>query len=453
MSIENRTVVIILIILGILIALPFIAGFIIFSSYQSKANDEMGLFLAEGGSLRLSGLAPKPIPEGQPNAALLVIKAAGLSKNDERFKEGSKLPPFSFEDEESDEQTKTARAVFECSKWRGTDITGEGDGRLERFDWNDKWLPYLEKHLGEDDNRMALELTKEAAELGRASFEVDWDMGLDADLRHLGNVRALARLLSLEACVLSKTKKVEPAMENVRLIFRLRSLVDEEPCLISKLVCIATDAIACDTLKGILLDNSPGRRDVERIMKELDGREDLNRLTHVLLGETIANLKVIEKFGNNPIDRYYYLKTMRSLRDISRDKVPDALNAPLLSRLDEKPKGISIYFTIGTRIVTPGYSGAFGAEARGDAVIRMARTALALSLYRAENGSYPDYLDVLVPEYLPEIQIDPFDGKPLRYRLEGNGYILYSVDQNRIDDGGVWAKDGKTGDWPWVMEK
>ena len=85
----------------------------------------------------------------------------------------------------------------------------------------------------------------------------------------------------------------------------------------------------------------------------------------------------------------------------------------------------------------------------------MARTVLALSLYRSEAGSYPDSLEALVPKYLPALQIDPFDGKPIRYRRQGEGYVLYSVLENKTDDGGVFRKEGVRGelDWPWVMER
>ena len=40
------------------------------------------------------------------------------------------------------------------------------------------------------------------------------------------------------------------------------------------------------------------------------------------------------------------------------------------------------------------------------------------------------------PQYLPDVPEDPFSGRPLVYRTETTGYVLYSVGQNGIDDGG-----------------
>ena len=65
------------------------------------------------------------------------------------------------------------------------------------------------------------------------------------------------------------------------------------------------------------------------------------------------------------------------------------------------------------------------------------RAGLALAAFRTGRGAYPDRLEQLVPEFLPELPKDLFDGQPLRYRRDGAGYRLYSLCQNRRDDGGI----------------
>jgi hypothetical protein len=63
--------------------------------------------------------------------------------------------------------------------------------------------------------------------------------------------------------------------------------------------------------------------------------------------------------------------------------------------------------------------------------------AIALERYRLQHGHYPPALAQLVPAYLPQIPLDPMDGRPLRYRLKpDNDYTLYSVGQNGRDDRG-----------------
>ncbi len=76
---------------------------------------------------------------------------------------------------------------------------------------------------------------------------------------------------------------------------------------------------------------------------------------------------------------------------------------------------------------------------------QIATTAIALKRYQLKNGNYPLNLDALVPEFLPVVPLDPVDGKPLRYRSDGNAdgtYLLYSVGLNLRDDGGNPALEG-----------
>lgn len=73
---------------------------------------------------------------------------------------------------------------------------------------------------------------------------------------------------------------------------------------------------------------------------------------------------------------------------------------------------------------------------RGIAYRDATRVALAIERYRLRHRELPKSLDDLVPEFLPEVPLDPFDGKPLRYRLEANEYKVYSIGTDGIDQGG-----------------
>lgn len=70
------------------------------------------------------------------------------------------------------------------------------------------------------------------------------------------------------------------------------------------------------------------------------------------------------------------------------------------------------------------------------AQIRLLVCHLAIGLYQAERGCPPGKLENLVPGYLHRVPEDPFSGKPLVYKVVSPDYLLYSVNQNRHDDGG-----------------
>jgi hypothetical protein len=86
------------------------------------------------------------------------------------------------------------------------------------------------------------------------------------------------------------------------------------------------------------------------------------------------------------------------------------------------------------------------ATTRCRAVTTLTRTAAALAAWRADQPAglpaYPERLDELVPRYLPAVPIDPFADTPLIYERRGDGYLLASVGQNGVYDGG----DDMTGD-------
>ncbi len=94
--------------------------------------------------------------------------------------------------------------------------------------------------------------------------------------------------------------------------------------------------------------------------------------------------------------------------------------------------------------------------ARTQAAVDMARIACALERYRRAQGSYPEQLDVLAPQFITKIPHDIINSQPLHYHRTENGkFLLYSVGWNSKDDGGV-PDDGRQfypsksqGDWTW----
>ncbi len=72
---------------------------------------------------------------------------------------------------------------------------------------------------------------------------------------------------------------------------------------------------------------------------------------------------------------------------------------------------------------------------------RMAATALAIRLYELDHGRRPELLGALVPDYLSEIPLDPFDshGVEIRYLPDANPPLLYSVSADGVDSGGAFT--------------
>ena len=80
-------------------------------------------------------------------------------------------------------------------------------------------------------------------------------------------------------------------------------------------------------------------------------------------------------------------------------------------------------------------------EAESFAFTRLASSAIAVERFRLANGQLPESLKALTPRFLSTVPIDPFDGANLRYRRLPAGYLIYSVDRDRHDDGGQERPD------------
>ena len=122
--------------------------------------------------------------------------------------------------------------------------------------------------------------------------------------------------------------------------------------------------------------------------------------------------------------------------DRGRSAVIDTEPTPSAPEHITDPVGRMYFFLF--RISAPGF-GLFGGSYASTAVrIDQARLACALERHRLLHGAFPETLDALMPHFLPSLPPDPWSGAPYHYRrTEAGSFLLYSVGENRVDDGGV----------------
>ncbi len=78
------------------------------------------------------------------------------------------------------------------------------------------------------------------------------------------------------------------------------------------------------------------------------------------------------------------------------------------------------------------------ARNRREAATRLLIVETALRAHQLERGAPPERLEQLIPEFLSELPVDPFDvgGRPFRYRRSDDRYVLYSVGTDGKDNRG-----------------
>jgi hypothetical protein len=75
-------------------------------------------------------------------------------------------------------------------------------------------------------------------------------------------------------------------------------------------------------------------------------------------------------------------------------------------------------------------------EERTNTSLQLMRVAAALAVFRAEHHAYPAKLSDLVPALLEKPPVDVYNARPFPYQRIGAGYLLYSVGENGVDNGG-----------------
>lgn len=76
------------------------------------------------------------------------------------------------------------------------------------------------------------------------------------------------------------------------------------------------------------------------------------------------------------------------------------------------------------------------AEIRGRMREDQLQIGFALAAYYADHHEFPESLGTLVPKYLSSIPLDRYNDQEQRFVKQKNGYVLYSVGANGIDDQG-----------------
>ena len=188
-------------------------------------------------------------------------------------------------------------------------------------------------------------------------------------------------------------------------------------------------------------------------------------------GRALVDWNVALRMGNSLYDRL--AEAMRkptraqrrnALADIDRDIAE-------MSKKAHDPSALAWSFLAGPRraasqfagqllvsLLLPAVSSASEAEDRWTMQWQVHELAFALAAYHADHGAYPAKLADLKPKYVPKIPTDMFNhDADLHYTRKGDGYRLYSVGPNGIDNGGRGyadrekSNDPSASDWDDIV--
>ncbi|MEW6305083.1 MAG: hypothetical protein AB1705_16530 [Verrucomicrobiota bacterium] len=311
-------------------------------------------------------------------------------------------------------------------------------------------------------NQAALAAFRRAAEMTDSRYPIDLSQATLTLLPHLTRVKQVANLLRMESAIQAHDGN---SRESVRAILNMLAAgqsLENEPVLISQLVRYAVDSMAFQCAEFLLNRAHPNDQELLTLTKAFEAVDDPRSLSLALIGERAFFVSVLdnprllaltsangatptpsENFTASAVsftgfyqrERGFYLPEMAT--NIALARLPDPQRFLSHTNWDagEARAKAGFYFLSGLTLSSVGRSVHRDAEHRAQA--RVALAAFSVERYRLKHNDYPKDLASLVPEFLPAVPIDPFDGKPLRFQLRAHGYIVYSIGTDAKDDGGA----------------
>ena len=332
----------------------------------------------------------------------------------------------------------------------------------------------LEVEAALQANSEALRLVHSALSLTNSRYPIDLRDGFDTLLPHLAKVKEGAVLLTSEALVHITHHRNAEAVESFRAAGHLADSLSEEPILISQLVRFAAWTITCARLEIALNETTFSDEQLRTLQTMLATAEKPRSFTRCMLAEQATGYAVFtERKGQGFLfggartsgwqsigprlyigflrtigifskDKKFFLDAMATNVAISEMQFPDQFR---VSQSNSTPVPPSRLYLV-SRILLSATTVPRSTTKHGDHVawVRIARTALALERYRlAHTNSVPANLAQLVPDFLPAVPADPYDGKPLRFKKLDVGFSIYSIGSDCRDDGGAPYRTKKSG--------
>jgi len=302
-----------------------------------------------------------------------------------------------------------------------------------------------------------------------------------ANYEFLADLKKISNLMVERHLYLSHTGQTERLCESIQTHLRLWKSLTAHPTLTEHLVMDAIKIIAAASLENILHLIQFTDEQLAELQRQLRLMGSSSTFAECIINERAGSLEMYSAPASEFIgrsvprsleDAYLVLYWVSGLKD--RDavllldgseqyiKIFDKPVQERYSEIDKLIAGFESYSRLHWLLFTmSSYIRVGNVNMRVSGQLLCIDTMLAVERYRLQHGELPGSLSELVPEFLEEVYLDPFDGKPLRYvlRPEG-GYMIYCIGEDGVDNGGVDMSHKVTGaggkpeyDWPFTVRR
>ena len=311
-----------------------------------------------------------------------------------------------------------------------------------------------------EDNEDAITLLRQGAALERSRYPVDFTQGHATLLPHLSDLRSAVQLLCLKAILHGEQGQPESATDALICAFGVAKSQAAEPLLISQMVRQGCQATTVSTLERIVSQTSLEQEHLARLRETLALAYDPNAMARAFAGERCmvilmlrdprsTGLSLAPFFGPDgpglvPIyaaqalgvtDRCLIRYIDLTDRCIAALQLPPEERPQAHGDLERQDQELRKAHAMLSYFIPPMHRVILNDLAHLTR-LRVAAVAMTVEQYRLANGNLPEQLADLAPTFLSEVPLDPYDGRPLRYRKREKGYVVYSIGKDLTDDDG-----------------
>jgi hypothetical protein len=309
---------------------------------------------------------------------------------------------------------------------------------------------------------------RKLADRPRGRLNIEWSANPPFSVGSFYNASATVHLLNYDAQLRAEDGDVEGAMVSARAALHVSGYLsaatesgyfEKQGCYYLALECIehnlAQGQAGESTLKGLqeILEADDQRSELLPFWRH--DRANYERWL-ALFGEGKTPLSQLPKVSDSPKLSFFpqwlqdFKDRFSAARRLARLPAERAARLRYVTRLveiaklpveDQWPAILEHDATLKdqpwlTRTLAPHGPRVYMVYCRYLAGVRTAMTALAAERFRLRHGRWPKALEELTPDFLARVPRDPFANAPLRLIALDDGIIIYSVGDDRHDDGG-----------------
>ncbi len=311
-----------------------------------------------------------------------------------------------------------------------------------------------------ETNRTTIGLLEDAAKLKSCRYPIDLTLGPSTLVPNLSELRQMTFLLCLKAMMEAEQEQSDEAIDSLTCAMSLANSLKDEPLFISQLVRIGQHGVVLSATERIANRVQLKEPQLARVATMLSSAYDPNDLIRAVVSDQCMTLHVLRHPTESGLDlpaivapegpSLLQIHLAQAAGQVDRylikcidlvDEQIQAMHLPLGERLNamtniesqanqlrQNHKVLSYFM--------PTIYRAIEFDLQNMTSLRVASVGLTVQRYRLANGTLPETLEALVPDFLDTTPLDPFDGQPLRYKKLDPGFVVYSIGKDLSDDGG-----------------